>query len=229
MELWLQSFNARTSSPQWNLLLRRDPPLRPAEANQPAQGVSTVSTTTTSQAEHHAGANSSRISTTCYPIRTIACVHSRAVGAPLTVVWDELHRVPMSALPLGIALKGVRLLPARPPAGSVNPWPARLSGRHPHSGAVPPSDPGRDLSRPQPGLAATGRSDTAPAGRGGAASLVPTWMDQGRMEFASKPPRWARCCAPRPACSRRTRGHGGPSQPTGSSSVRAVAQFVARC
>ena len=39
--------------------------------------------------------------------------HSRIVGAPLTVVWDELHRVPMSALPLGRALEGVRLLPAR--------------------------------------------------------------------------------------------------------------------
>jgi hypothetical protein len=39
--------------------------------------------------------------------------HSRIVGAPPTVVWDELHRVPMSALPLGRALEGVRLLPAR--------------------------------------------------------------------------------------------------------------------
>jgi hypothetical protein len=39
--------------------------------------------------------------------------HSRAVGAPRTVVWDELHRVTMSALPLGRALEGVRLLPAR--------------------------------------------------------------------------------------------------------------------
>jgi hypothetical protein len=39
--------------------------------------------------------------------------HSRAVGAPATVVWDERHRVPMSALPLGRALEGVRLLPAR--------------------------------------------------------------------------------------------------------------------
>lgn len=39
--------------------------------------------------------------------------HSRIVRAPLTVVWDELHRVPMSALPLGYALEGVRLLPAR--------------------------------------------------------------------------------------------------------------------
>jgi hypothetical protein len=39
--------------------------------------------------------------------------HSRVVRAPLTVVWDELNRVPMSALPLGRALEGVRLLPAR--------------------------------------------------------------------------------------------------------------------
>jgi len=39
--------------------------------------------------------------------------HSRSVGAPLTVVWDELLRVTMSALPLGRALEGVRLLPAR--------------------------------------------------------------------------------------------------------------------
>ena len=38
--------------------------------------------------------------------------HSRIVGAPRTVVWDELFRVPMSALPLGRALEGVRLLPA---------------------------------------------------------------------------------------------------------------------
>jgi hypothetical protein len=39
--------------------------------------------------------------------------HSRIVGAPPTVVWDELYRVTMSALPLGRALEGVRLLPAR--------------------------------------------------------------------------------------------------------------------
>jgi hypothetical protein len=37
---------------------------------------------------------------------------SRAVGARRTVVWDELHRVTMSALPLGRALEEVRLLPA---------------------------------------------------------------------------------------------------------------------
>jgi hypothetical protein len=39
--------------------------------------------------------------------------HSRIVGAPPTLVWDELYRVTMSALPLGRALEGVRLLPAR--------------------------------------------------------------------------------------------------------------------
>jgi hypothetical protein len=39
--------------------------------------------------------------------------HSRVVGAPPGVVWDELHGVTMSALPLGRALEAVRLLPAR--------------------------------------------------------------------------------------------------------------------
>ena len=39
--------------------------------------------------------------------------HSRIVGAPRTLVWDELHRVTMAALPLGRGLEGVRLLPAR--------------------------------------------------------------------------------------------------------------------
>jgi hypothetical protein len=39
--------------------------------------------------------------------------HSRVVGAPPSVVWDELHGVTMSALPLGWALEAVRLLPAR--------------------------------------------------------------------------------------------------------------------
>jgi len=39
--------------------------------------------------------------------------HSRVVGAPPEVVWDELHGVTMSALPLGRALEGLRLLPAR--------------------------------------------------------------------------------------------------------------------
>ena len=39
--------------------------------------------------------------------------HSRAVGAPPEVVWDELHGVTMSALPLGRTLEAVRLLPAR--------------------------------------------------------------------------------------------------------------------
>jgi hypothetical protein len=39
--------------------------------------------------------------------------HFRNVGTPPTVVWDELYRVTMSALPVGRALEGVRLLPAR--------------------------------------------------------------------------------------------------------------------
>jgi hypothetical protein len=34
--------------------------------------------------------------------------HARVVGAPTSVVWDELHRVTMSALPLGWALEAVR-------------------------------------------------------------------------------------------------------------------------
>jgi hypothetical protein len=38
---------------------------------------------------------------------------SRRVSAPPGVVWDELHQVTMSALPLGRALEGIRLLPAR--------------------------------------------------------------------------------------------------------------------
>lgn len=39
--------------------------------------------------------------------------HSRIVHAPAAVVWDELQRVTMSALPLGRALEGLRVLPAR--------------------------------------------------------------------------------------------------------------------
>lgn len=51
--------------------------------------------------------------------------HSRVVRAPATVVWDELNRVPMSALPVAYALEAVRLLPARL-AGRQHP---RLAGR----------------------------------------------------------------------------------------------------
>jgi hypothetical protein len=51
--------------------------------------------------------------------------HSRVVRAPATVVWDELTRVPMSALPVAYALEAVRLLPARL-AGRRHP---RLAGR----------------------------------------------------------------------------------------------------
>jgi hypothetical protein len=39
--------------------------------------------------------------------------HSRTVRAAHAVVWDELLQVTMSALPLGRALEGARLLPGR--------------------------------------------------------------------------------------------------------------------
>lgn len=39
--------------------------------------------------------------------------HFHMVRAPPAVVWEELHRVTMSALPVGRALEGARLLPAR--------------------------------------------------------------------------------------------------------------------
>ena len=47
------------------------------------------------------------------PNPTYRMCHARAVGAPRSVVWDELHRVTMSGLPLGWTLEAVRLLPAR--------------------------------------------------------------------------------------------------------------------
>jgi hypothetical protein len=39
--------------------------------------------------------------------------HSRLVGAPPSAVWDELHGVTTSALPVGRALEAMRLLPAQ--------------------------------------------------------------------------------------------------------------------
>src|SRR2546430_17626304 len=39
--------------------------------------------------------------------------HSRVIAAPLADVWDELNTVPMSALPLGLVLESLRLLPAK--------------------------------------------------------------------------------------------------------------------
>jgi hypothetical protein len=50
---------------------------------------------------------------------------SRIVRADPSTVWNELHRVTMSALPLSYALEGLRLLPARL-AGKK---PQRLPGR----------------------------------------------------------------------------------------------------
>ena len=51
--------------------------------------------------------------------------HSRVARAPLPAVWDALHRVTMSALPLGHALEGVRVLPARLSGKKLEP----LAGR----------------------------------------------------------------------------------------------------
>ena len=108
--------------------------------------------------------------------------HARIISAPPAAVWDELRRVTMSALPLGYALEGLRLLPARL-AG--RPAPAAeltdLSRRHTHSSAVVlPATPRGDLGRPEPGLATVGRANTAAPGCRGPARLVATWVDQGR-------------------------------------------------
>src|SRR2546423_13456836 len=51
--------------------------------------------------------------------------HSRVARAPLPAVWDAVHRVTMSALPLGHALEGVRVLPARLSGKKLEP----LAGR----------------------------------------------------------------------------------------------------
>jgi hypothetical protein len=51
--------------------------------------------------------------------------HFRVAHAPLAAVWDALHRVTMSALPLGHALEGVRVLPARLSGKKLEP----LAGR----------------------------------------------------------------------------------------------------
>ena len=106
--------------------------------------------------------------------------HSRVARAPLPAVWDALHRVTMTALPLGHALEGVRVLPARFPR-------AHLAAALSPPSSVLRATPCRYLSRPQPGLAPAGRIGTVASGRGGPAGLVPTWMDQGRMEFRLEP------------------------------------------
>jgi hypothetical protein len=45
----------------------------------------------------------------------------RVVRAPPHAVWDELHRITMSDLPLGRALEGLRVLPARVAGRNVQP------------------------------------------------------------------------------------------------------------
>ena len=107
--------------------------------------------------------------------------HSRIVDAPPTAVWDELCRVTMSALPVGYALEGIRLLPAR------------LAGRKHQSLAgrtfldVTPI-PVLFSERPQvvisaglsQALASAGRADATSSGRCGPACVVATRLDQGR-------------------------------------------------
>ena len=98
--------------------------------------------------------------------------HARAIAAPRTVVWDELHRVTMSALapPACPALRQEAAAVGR----------TLLSRRNAHSGPVLRATRCRDLGRTQPGVAPIGRVDTAATGRGGFASLVATGMDQSR-------------------------------------------------
>ncbi len=132
--------------------------------------------------------------------------HCRTVSAPPAAVWDELCRVTMSALPLGHALEGARLLPARlagrkhqPLAGrtflDVTPIPVLFS------------------ERPQVVISA---------------GLSQAWRLLGGLA----PPRLdaaaLRAWSDRPAFLRRTPGHGGPSRPTGSSSGPAAPRFAAR-
>ena len=68
--------------------------------------------------------------------------HSRTVSAPPAAVWDELCRVTMSALPLGYALEGIRLLPSR------------LAGRkhQPLAGPASNTTPTASIRRPERGL-----------------------------------------------------------------------------
>lgn len=107
--------------------------------------------------------------------------HSRAVAAPPSVVWDELHRVTMSALPLSWALEAVRLLPAQltgkqhqPLAGrsflDITPIPVLFSER-------PDAVISAGLSQ---AWRLFGRPDTAGPRRSGSPRLVATGMDQGR-------------------------------------------------
>jgi hypothetical protein len=155
--------------------------------------------------------------------------HSRVVGAPPGVVWDELHEVTMSALPLGRALEAVRLLPAR------------LSGRKHQPLArrsflevtpIPVLFSERPVVVISAGLSQLGASwedrlRRLWTPRACAAGRDPDGSRSG-WSFASNPPGWARSSAPRPASSQRMRGPGGPSLPTGSSSARAAVRFVAR-
>ena len=67
--------------------------------------------------------------------------HSRVARAPLVAVWDALHRVTMSALPLGHALEGVRVLPARLSGKKLEPLAGRTFSTQRPFRCCSPSDP----------------------------------------------------------------------------------------
>src|SRR5438477_3938066 len=156
--------------------------------------------------------------------------HAQAVAATRTVVWDELHRVTMSALPLGWMLEALRLLPARlsgrkqqPLAGrsflDVTPIPVLFSERPDVVISAGLSQTWRllgGLTPPQLDAAAL------------RAWSQPGWIKAG-MEFRLEPIRLGTLLSTETRVSQRTRGHGGRSRCTGSSSARAVVRFVARC
>src|SRR6266536_1029502 len=75
----------------------------------------------------------------------------------------------------GDGCRDARLRPELPAPGRTH-----LLGCDAYSGLVLRAAPGRDLSRPQPGLAPPGRAAAAPSGRCGPAGLVAAWLDQGR-------------------------------------------------
>src|SRR5437879_5442943 len=131
--------------------------------------------------------------------------HSRVIAAPLADIWDELNTVSMSALPLGLVLESLRLLPAK------------LTG-HKH-----PSLAGRTFldvtplavlfSEPLHGVISAGLSQAWRLLGGSAPPVLDAaglrdwigtgWLKVG-MESAWKPPPRAICSVPRPAFTRWT-------------------------
>jgi len=154
--------------------------------------------------------------------------HCRTVSAPPAAVWDELCRVTMSALPLGHALEGARLLPARlagrkhqPLAGrtflDVTPIPVLFSERPQVVISAGLSQAWRLLG----GLAPPRLDGAAPR----------AWPDPGWIkvatEFRLEPAPAGTLLSTETAFLRRIPGHGSPSQPAGSSSGPAAPRFAA--